>query len=127
MEDNWHDARIDPFEPSRVWITTRPSVKVVGPLECFGVKVRKRTPRYIHENPIITAKSVPHYSRVLYSRNYECSFEGVDIPCGGPGTATKTLRMSEGVCSLKRHTCSYLYSTGGVCESRAVGANASLF
>ena len=41
MEDNWHDARVDPFEPSRVWITTRPSVKVVGPLECFGVKVRR--------------------------------------------------------------------------------------
>lgn len=41
VEDNWHDARVDPFEPSRVWITTRPSVKVVGPLECFGVKVRR--------------------------------------------------------------------------------------
>ena len=40
--DNFHDARVDPFEPRRVWITSTPTTKVVGPVECFGVKVTKR-------------------------------------------------------------------------------------
>lgn len=38
--DNFHDARVDPFEPSRVWITTIPAIKVVGPLTAFGATVR---------------------------------------------------------------------------------------
>lgn len=39
--DNFHDARVDPFEPRRVWITSTPSTKVVGPLSCFGAKVNE--------------------------------------------------------------------------------------
>lgn len=39
--DNFHDARVDPFEPSRVWITSTPTAKVVGPLSCFGTTVRR--------------------------------------------------------------------------------------
>lgn len=38
--DNFHDARVDPFEPSRVWITSTPVIKVVGPLTSFGATVR---------------------------------------------------------------------------------------
>lgn len=41
VNDNFHDARVDPYEPRRVWITSTPSAKVVGPLKCFGTQVRR--------------------------------------------------------------------------------------
>lgn len=37
---NFHDARVDPFEPSRVWVTSVLITKVVGPISCYGAKVR---------------------------------------------------------------------------------------
>lgn len=38
----FYDGRVDPLEPSRVWLTTRFFGKVVGPIECFGLKVKSR-------------------------------------------------------------------------------------
>ncbi|CAM9159191.1 unnamed protein product [Discosporangium mesarthrocarpum] len=37
---NVYDARIDPFDPSRVWLTTRSTVKVIGPIKAFGKEVK---------------------------------------------------------------------------------------
>eukprot|EP00752_Nemacystus_decipiens_P009512 g8503.t1 len=45
--DNFHDARVDPFEPRRVWITSTPAIKVVGPLEVFGAKFEPKKQSYV--------------------------------------------------------------------------------
>lgn len=39
-DSNFYDGRVDPLEPSRVWLTTRLFGKVVGPIEGFGLKVK---------------------------------------------------------------------------------------
>ncbi|CAM9651121.1 unnamed protein product [Ectocarpus sp. 12 AP-2014] len=46
-DDNLHDARVDPFEPSRVWITTIPTTKVVGPTTCFGTKFEPKRQSFV--------------------------------------------------------------------------------
>ncbi|CAM9342130.1 unnamed protein product [Ascophyllum nodosum] len=47
VDDNWYDARVDPFEPSRVWVTTRTTAKVVGPIECFGLKLEPKRQSFV--------------------------------------------------------------------------------
>ncbi|CAM9522130.1 unnamed protein product, partial [Hapterophycus canaliculatus] len=45
--DNFHDARVDPFEPSRVWITSTPAIKVVGPLTTFGATFEPKRDSFV--------------------------------------------------------------------------------
>ncbi|CAN0187607.1 unnamed protein product [Pylaiella littoralis] len=44
---NFHDARVDPFEPSRVWVTSVLITKVVGPISCYGAKFEPKKQSYL--------------------------------------------------------------------------------